>query len=352
MKKQDHNLIFISICIFLLAIGILEICHIYIVTQKELTNYTQLLLFQAINKEEENTLNKYFLYNTTNRKSSDSIVIETNVGKKIFRKPLNADSITPIENQKWRIQYVLSNINPNHIFTLDSIFKNSFPFSVQTCISSTRIAWNGDTIINRTNILSKNAINLKPTIFEWNKIPETRIEIQGSIEYPPFYILEQTLQNHIVIILITFILFFIIIRGYIFYINKQGKQLSIKPLPPSPIEYIQLTENILFSKTSGEIKYNDKTIHLTTTSLRFFTTLLDAPEHCLSYVEISTIVLKRPKRQKMDTDNILHTEQEVYYVDHSDINAIHQAVKYLRDKVVDLPIEIQHIKPDKYQLLI
>lgn len=352
MKNQNCNIITVTIYVLFGIIVFWGIYHIYHTTKKELINYTQLIFHQAVNKEEENTLNKYFLYNATNRKLSDSIVIETSAGKKIFRKPFNKDSITPIENQKWRIQYILFNINSNHISTLDSTFQASLPFSAQTNISCTQIAWNGDTIKNNTNKLSNKAIILNPIIFEWNKIPETRIQIEASIEYPQFYILWKALQKHIIAILIVLIIFFIITRRYILYRNKVNRSKIIKPLTPAPTEYIQLTANILFSKTLGEIKHNDKSIRLTATSLRLFMALLDAPEHCLSYVEISTCVLKRPKRQRKEIDSIYHTEQKIDYVDHGDINAIHQSIKYLRDKIVELPIIIQHIKPNKFQLII
>lgn len=172
--KNPITIISIPILSILLIWCSIEFYSNYLSTKKELSDHSELLFRQAIEEDRKLMYHKYSVLEKISTRISDSIVIETKIGRQVFRKPLNAKNASSVENQKWRNQHLITSVYSNHACTLDSIFRSLLPASPPTAVWC--ITLDRDTIKSQADsFFYKKAIALKPVIFEWCWVPETRI---------------------------------------------------------------------------------------------------------------------------------------------------------------------------------
>lgn len=332
-------------------------------TKKELSDRSGLLFRQAIEEDRKLMHHKYSVLEKISTRISDSIVIESKSGRQVFLKPLNAKNASPVENQKWRDQHLITSIYPNHTWTLDSIFRSLLPASLQTAVWC--ITLDRDTIKSQADsFFYKKAIALEPVIFEWCWVPETRIELNAFVEYPVSYIMGQ-MPNTGIFSMIWLASISGIIYCFLLYKKrarsvpreveelkeKEKQEVIIKNYTPAKMEYIQFSDTLLYNKTLAQLVFDKKITQLTGNPLKLFTAFLDSPEHSLDYSFISAHILDRPTREKTVVNTITNEEQIIQYLDSSDKNAIYQAINVLRTKLKDLPLSIDK-SGEQYQLII
>lgn len=342
-------------------------------TQKELSDRSESFFRQAIEEDKKLMSHRYSILEKINTRISDSIVIEAESGRRVFRKPLNVKKISLAENQRWRGQHLITTVSPNHAFELDSVFRSLLPAPLQTAVWC--ITLDRDTFRSPAdNHFYKKAIALKPVVFEWNSMPETRIELRAFVEYPFSYIMKR-MPNTGMFSVIWLVLIGGIIYSFMLYkkikesvpeelevpevpvvVPEELKEVEkpeviIEEYAPAKMEYIQFTDTLLYNKTLAQLAFGEKIIQLTGNPLRLFTAFLDSPEHSLSYLFISVGVLGRSTNEKKVVDEITNKEHIIQYLDSSDKNAIYQVINSLRLKLKGLPLSIDKIG-EHYQLII
>lgn len=349
----------IAILSFLFIWCSIEFYFNYRNTEKRLSDRFESLFLRAIEEDQKLMFQKYSVLEKIGTQVSDSIVIESKSGRQVFRKPLDAKNISLVENQKWRSQHLITAVYPHHTFTLDSVFRSLLPAPLQTAVWCT---FNRDTSRSPADShFYKKAITLKPVVFEWSSVPETRIELRAFVEYPFFYIIGR-MPNIGLLILIWLISIGGIICNSILYGKRKKSvpeeftevekpKIIIEQHIPVEMKCIQLSDTLLYNQTLEQLIFGEKTIQLAGNSLKLFKAFMDSPEYSLGYLFISTGVLGRPSRERKVVNEITGEEHTIACVNTSDRNAIYQIVKVLRGRLEGLPVLINQVG-DHYRLIL
>jgi hypothetical protein len=197
-----------------------------------------------------------------------------------IEKDSSYDKFSTYEDMRYVAdQLFLLHENPINVFTLDSMFrstqkKNMFP--VQTAVIYTD---NSGIHHSRPDT----AFYTSAIALDEIRIGGGMIRLQAFVRVSPVYWLNEAGSAY-TSILLAWLLGMGILAGYGYYLKRD--KFSIVPLNSTPSVLKKLTEDLLFDEKCGRLLYLGQTIELRKIQLKIFISLLDAPDHYLSYTEM------------------------------------------------------------------
>ena len=91
--------------------------------------------------------------------------------------------------------------------------------------------------------------------------------------------------------------------------NVEHNEAAVTPVTPVPValssdasEWIEIAQDVFFSKKTGELKDRDHKVFLARNRLRAFIRFLEAPDHTVSYPVFCNDVLGRPLSEDESTE--------------------------------------------------
>lgn len=325
--------------IMFLTVFVLFLSYRYVVQvnngQIQKTSY---LFYQSV-EQEKVLMQPGQLFLGEPEAQSDSVIIETEKEKVVYKKNKKADSLALIHKREWFFQTYLAYKNPNRAFMLDSLFQDEL--KREGIVAQTAVCFlQGDSLMSCSNeLLCQTGIALEPVVFGVDGDPR-RIELQAYILFSPSYLISQMPLLWGLILLWCIPVVFI----YVWLRRKKKDDVVVVPHLMGATEVEELTSGIFFDEKTGELRKRDHVIYLKKNRLHTFISLLRAPNHSLSYGELCQEVLERPLRMDESVDDNRDWNQ-------STKKTMGQTIQRLRKDLEEFPeLSIDNIPNSGYRL--
>lgn len=308
MKMEKHRFIIVfgGISILTILVVFLSCCYFSQIKNEQILKATY-LFSHAVDLEKELMQPEFISFPRSDTGiSSDSTVIETEKGKVVYKKNKQADSLALIDKREWFFQMFISFENPNRAFTLDSLFQEEL--KSEGIMARTAVSFlQGDSLVSCSNKpLSRAGIALDPIVFGVEQ-DQRQIELQAYVLFPHSYLFSRMplIWGLILLWCILVIIMYIWQRRKKVEYNKA----AVAPVTPVPVafssdasEWIEIAQDVFFSKKTGELKDQDHKVFLARNRLRAFICFWEAPDHTVSYPVFCNDVLGRPLSEDESTE--------------------------------------------------
>lgn len=305
---EKHRSIIVFWGILVLTILVVFLSYRYVISVKNIEIQRTFYLFKQSVEQEKVLMQpeQMFLGDLKTELRSDSVIIETEKGKVVYKKNKQADSLALIDKREWFFQMFISFENPNRAFTLDSLFQEEL--KSEGIMARTAVSFlQGDSLVSCSNKpLSRAGIALDPIVFGVEQ-DQRQIELQAYVLFPHSYLFSRMplIWGLILLWCILVIIMYIWQRRKKVEYNKA----AVAPVTPVPAalssdasEWIEIAQDVFFSKKTGELKDQDHKVFLARNRLRAFIRFLEAPDHTISYPVFCNDVLGRPLSEDESTE--------------------------------------------------
>ena len=305
---EKHRSIIVFWGILVLTILVVFLSYRYVISVKNIEIQRTFYLFKQSVEQEKVLMQpeQMFLGDLKTELRSDSVIIETEKGKVVYKKNKQADSLALIDKREWFFQMFISFENPNRAFTLDSLFQEEL--KSEGIMARTAVSFlQGDSLVSCSNKpLSRAGIALDPIVFGVEQ-DQRQIELQAYVLFPHSYLFSRMplIWGLILLWCILVIIMYIWQRRKKVEYNKA----AVTPVTPVPVafssdasEWIEIAQDVFFSKKTGELKDQDHKVFLARNRLRAFIRFLEAPDHTISYPVFCNDVLGRPLSEDESTE--------------------------------------------------
>ena len=307
-KMEKHRSIIVFWGILVLTILVVFLSYRYVISVKNIEIQRTFYLFKQSVEQEKVLMQpeQMFLGDLKTELRSDSVIIETEKGKVKYKKNKQEDSLTLPDKREWFFQMFISFENPNRAFTLDSLFQEEL--KSEGIIAQTAVSFSqGDSLVSCSNkLLSQAGIALDPIVFGVEQ-DQRQIELQAYVLFSHSYLFSRMplIWGLILLWCILVIIMYIWQRRKKVEYNKA----AVTPVTPVPVafssdasEWIEIAQDVFFSKKTGELKDQDHKVFLARNRLRAFICFWEAPDHTVSYPVFCNDVLGRPLSEDESTE--------------------------------------------------
>ena len=307
-KMEKHRSIIVFGGILILTILVVFLSYRYVISVKSVEIQRTFYLFKQSVEQEKVLMQpeQIFLGDLKTELRSDSVIIETEKGKVKYKKNKQEDSLTLPDKREWFFQMFIAFKNPNRAFTLDSLFQEEL--KSEGIIAQTAVSFSqGDSLVSCSNkLLSQAGIALDPIVFGVEQ-DQRQIELQAYVLFPHSYLFSRMplIWGLILLWCILVIIMYIWQRRKKVEYNKA----AVTPVTPVPVafssdasEWIEIAQDVFFSKKTGELKDQDHKVFLARNRLRAFICFWEAPDHTVSYPVFCNDVLGRPLSEDESTE--------------------------------------------------
>ena len=307
-KMEKHRSIIVFWGILVLTILVVFLSYRYVISVKNIEIQRTFYLFKQSVEQEKVLMQpeQMFLGDLKTELRSDSVIIETEKGKVKYKKNKQEDSLTLPDKREWFFQMFIAFKNPNRAFTLDSLFQEEL--KSEGIIAQTAVSFSqGDSLVSCSNkLLSQAGIALDPIVFGVEQ-DQRQIELQAYVLFPHSYLFSRMplIWGLILLWCILVIIMYIWQRRKKVEYNKA----AVTPVTPVPVafssdasEWIEIAQDVFFSKKTGELKDQDHKVFLARNRLRAFICFWEAPDHTVSYLVFCNDVLGRPLSEDESTE--------------------------------------------------
>ena len=307
-KMEKHRSIIVFWGILVLTILVVFLSYRYVISVKNIAIQRTFYLFKQSVEQEKVLMQpeQMFLGDLKTELRSDSVIIETEKGKVKYKKNKQEDSLTLPDKREWFFQMFIAFKNPNRAFTLDSLFQEEL--KSEGIIAQTAVSFSqGDSLVSCSNkLLSQAGIALDPIVFGVEQ-DQRQIELQAYVLFPHSYLFSRMplIWGLILLWCILVIIMYIWQRRKKVEYNKA----AVTPVTPVPVafssdasEWIEIAQDVFFSKKTGELKDQDHKVFLARNRLRAFICFWEAPDHTVSYPVFCNDVLGRPLSEDESTE--------------------------------------------------
>lgn len=307
-KMEKHRSIIVFWGILVLTILVVFLSYRYVISVKNIEIQRTFYLFKQSVEQEKVLMQpeQMFLGDLKTELRSDSVIIETEKGKVKYKKNKQEDSLTLPDKREWFFQMFIAFKNPNRAFTLDSLFQEEL--KSEGIMARTAVSFlQGDSLVSCSNKpLSRAGIALDPIVFGVEQ-DQRQIELQAYVLFPHSYLFSRMplIWGLILLWCILVIIMYIWQRRKKVEYNKA----AVTPVTPVPVafssdasEWIEIAQDVFFSKKTGELKDQDHKVFLARNRLRAFICFWEAPDHTVSYPVFCNDVLGRPLSEDESTE--------------------------------------------------
>ena len=307
-KMEKHRSIIVFWGILVLTILVVFLSYRYVISVKNIEIQRTFYLFKQSVEQEKVLMQpeQMFLGDLKTELRSDSVIIETEKGKVKYKKNKQEDSLTLPDKREWFFQMFIAFENPNRAFTLDSLFQEEL--KSEGIIAQTAVSFSqGDSLVSCSNkLLSQAGIALDPIVFGVEQ-DQRQIELQAYVLFSHSYLFSRMplIWGLILLWCILVIIMYIWQRRKKVEYNKA----AVTPVTPVPVafssdasEWIEIAQDVFFSKKTGELKDQDHKVFLARNRLRAFICFWEAPDHTVSYLVFCNDVLGRPLSEDESTE--------------------------------------------------
>ena len=307
-KMEKHRSIIVFWGILVLTILVVFLSYRYVISVKNIEIQRTFYLFKQSVEQEKVLMQpeQMFLGDLKTELRSDSVIIETEKGKVKYKKNKQEDSLTLPDKREWFFQMFIAFKNPNRAFTLDSLFQEEL--KSEGIIAQTAVSFSqGDSLVSCSNkLLSQAGIALDPIVFGVEQ-DQRQIELQAYVLFSHSYLFSRMplIWGLILLWCILVIIMYIWQRRK----NVEHNEAAVTPVTPVPValssdasEWIEIAQDVFFSKKTGELKDQDHKVFLARNRLRAFICFWEAPDHTVSYPVFCNDVLGRPLSEDESTE--------------------------------------------------
>ena len=307
-KMEKHRSIIVFWGILVLTILVVFLSYRYVISVKNIEIQRTFYLFKQSVEQEKVLMQpeQMFLGDLKTELRSDSVIIETEKGKVKYKKNKQEDSLTLPDKREWFFQMFIAFKNPNRAFTLDSLFQEEL--KSEGIIAQTAVSFSqGDSLVSCSNKpLSRAGIALDPIVFGVEQ-DQRQIELQAYVLFPHSYLFSRMplIWGLILLWCILVIIMYIWQRRK----NVEYNKAAVTPVTPVPValssdasEWIEIAQDVFFSKKTGELQDRDHKVFLARNRLRAFICFWEAPDHTVSYPVFCNDVLGRPLSEDESTE--------------------------------------------------
>ena len=306
MKMEKHRFIIVfgGISILTILVVFLSCCYFSQIKNEQILKATY-LFSHAVDLEKELMQPEFISFPRSDTGiSSDSTVIETEKGKVVYKKNKQADSLALIDKREWSFQMFIAFKNPNRAFTLDSLFQEEL--KSEGIIAQTAVSFSqGDSLVSCSNkLLSQAGIALEPIVFGVEH-DQREIKLQAYVLFSHSYLFSRMPLIWGLILLWCILVIIIMATPQ----NVEHNEAAVTPVTPVPVafssdasEWIEIAQDVFFSKKTGELKDQDHKVFLARNRLRAFICFWEAPDHTVSYPVFCNDVLGRPLSEDESTE--------------------------------------------------
>ena len=350
MKMEKHRFIIVFGGTLILTILVVFLsCYYFFQIKNEQILKATYLFSHAVDLEKELMQPKFVSFPKSDTDiSSDSTVIESEKGKVVFQKNKQADSLALIDKREWFFQMFISFKNPNRAFTLDSLFQEELKregIIAQTAVSFSQ----GDSLVSCSNKpLSQAGIALEPIVFGVEH-DQRQIKLQAYVLFSHSYLFSR-------MPLIWGLILLWCILVIIMYIWQRRKKVEHNKAVVTPVtavpavlssdasEWIEIAQDVFFSKKTGELKDRDHKVFLARNRLRAFICFWEAPDHTVSYPVFCNDVLGRPLSEDESTEENRQLNRAIK-------KSMTQTIMRLREDLMTFPeLSIENASGLSYRL--
>lgn len=304
MEKHRFIIVFGGISILTILVVFLSCCYFSQIKNEQILKATY-LFSHAVDLEKELMQPEFISFPRSDTGiSSDSTVIETEKGKVVYKKNKQADSLALIDKREWSFQMFIAFKNPNRAFTLDSLFQEEL--KSEGIIAQTAVSFSqGDSLVSCSNkLLSQAGIALEPIVFGVEH-DQREIKLQAYVLFSHSYLFSRMPLIWGLILLWCILVIIIMATPQ----NVEHNEAAVTPVTPVPVafssdasEWIEIAQDVFFSKKTGELKDQDHKVFLARNRLRAFICFWEAPDHTVSYPVFCNDVLGRPLSEDESTE--------------------------------------------------
>ena len=307
-KMEKHRSIIVFWGILVLTILVVFLSYRYVISVKNIEIQRTFYLFKQSVEQEKVLMQpeQMFLGDLKTELRSDSVIIETEKGKVKYKKNKQEDSLTLPDKREWFFQMFIAFKNPNRAFTLDSLFQEEL--KSEGIIAQTAVSFSqGDSLVSCSNkLLSQAGIALEPIVFGVEH-DQREIKLQAYVLFSHSYLFSRMplIWGLILLWCILVIIMYIWQRRK----NVEYNKAAVTPVTPVPValssdasEWIEIAQDVFFSKKTGELKDRDHKVFLARNRLRAFICFWEAPDHTVSYPVFCNDVLGRPLSEDESTE--------------------------------------------------
>ena len=253
-----------------------------------------------------------------------------------------------IDKREWFFQMFISFENPNRAFTLDSLFQEEL--KSEGIMARTAVSFlQGDSLVSCSNKpLSRAGIALDPIVFGVEQ-DQRQIELQAYVLFSHSYLFSRMplIWGLILLWCILVIIMYIWQRRK----NVEHNEAAVTPVTPVPValssdasEWIEIAQDVFFSKKTGELKDQDHKVFLARNRLRAFICFWEAPDHTVSYPVFCNDVLGRPLSEDESTEENKKFNRAIR-------KSMTQTIKRLREDLINFPeLSIENASGLSYRL--
>ena len=349
-KMEKHRSIIVFWGILVLTILVVFLSYRYVISVKNIEIQRTFYLFKQSVEQEKVLMQpeQMFLGDLKTELRSDSVIIETEKGKVKYKKNKQEDSLTLPDKREWFFQMFIAFKNPNRAFTLDSLFQEEL--KSEGIIAQTAVSFSqGDSLVSCSNkLLSQAGIALDPIVFGVEQ-DQRQIELQAYVLFPHSYLFSRMplIWGLILLWCILVIIMYIWQRRKKVEYNKA----AVTPVTPVPVafssdasEWIEIAQDVFFSKKTGELKDQDHKVFLARNRLRAFICFWEAPDHTVSYPVFCNDVLGRPLSEDESTEENRHQNRAIK-------KSMTQTIMRLREDLTTFPeLSIENASGLSYRL--
>lgn len=349
-KMEKHRSIIVFWGILVLTILVVFLSYRYVISVKNIEIQRTFYLFKQSVEQEKVLMQpeQMFLGDLKTELRSDSVIIETEKGKVKYKKNKQEDSLTLPDKREWFFQMFIAFKNPNRAFTLDSLFQEEL--KSEGIIAQTAVSFSqGDSLVSCSNkLLSQAGIALDPIVFGVEQ-DQRQIELQAYVLFPHSYLFSRMplIWGLILLWCILVIIMYIWQRRKKVEYNKA----AVTPVTPVPVafssdasEWIEIAQDVFFSKKTGELKDQDHKVFLARNRLRAFICFWEAPDHTVSYPVFCNDVLGRPLSEDESTEENRQQNRAIK-------KSMTQTIMRLREDLTTFPeLSIENVSGLSYRL--
>lgn len=306
-KMEKHRSIIVFWGILVLTILVVFLSYRYVISVKNIEIQRTFYLFKQSVEQEKVLMQpeQMFLGDLKTELRSDSVIIETEKGKVKYKKNKQEDSLTLPDKREWFFQMFIAFKNPNRAFTLDSLFQEEL--KSEGIIAQTAVSFlQGDSLVSCSNKpLSRAGIALEPIVFGVEH-DQRQIKLQAYVLFSHSYLFSR--MSLIWGLILLWCILVIIMYIWQRHKNVEHNEAAVTPVTPVPValssdasEWIEIAQDVFFSKKTGELKDQDHKVFLARNRLRAFIRFLEAPDHTISYPVFCNDVLGRPLSEDEST---------------------------------------------------
>ena len=259
---------------------------------------------------------------------------------------ISPNNIPYEEKKNWCDQSYITKRDQNRTM-LDSLFRARLAKDGVRGQTAVRCLLRGNVTYSSDDIAFYEKSNfITSIIYRFNEKPEGRFELQAYVKFSFWSVLKKV--DSIEIIISFWLLSLAILIGGHIYLRRKGigyGKKSYKRIQKEDIitqyqmdyEWLQLTDDLLYNKRLGVLKYKGATTTLIGNALKLFNMFLNAPNNSLTYNDISVRLLHRSPVE----------------LSKSDLSAVFSTVKRFRDDLTAVPnVQIELLRRKGYQMFI